>query len=195
MLERNRNSNSGENSGIISNNNNGTIVVNQYTITKKMSILSNVIKNLVEKANIIDLNPLVKLDLKPFDIEKKIEYNVVIKNKFKFNKYKIYYLICDQILNAIDDQLAQSKNKLMNFINDSYEDILGEIALENSNKNKLEIIQNRADLIIDTIKLKLINILGDNEMFYEDKEFGVNIILCYAFMECKILEKPISKGE
>lgn len=186
-----------ENNGII---NNGTITYNYgNTSNKTTSILSKVIKKLGETAYEIDLHKPNKIDLTPFDIEKKIEYNLVIKNRPKFDKYKMYYIICDSVLNVMDNSLYQSKNKLMNMINDCYEDILGSILLKahkaKEKKDKIELIQEQADEIIDLIKNKLICMLETNEIYYEDKELGVNIILCYAFMQCKILEKPLMEGE
>ena len=113
-------------------------------------------------------------------------------------KYKMYYSICDQVLNMFDDSLTNNKEKLLNNINDMYNDVIGEFIYEKQCREEIyddidniDLIKEEklADKIIDLVMDKLRKRLGD-DILEEDKDFGLNIIMCYAFVKCKILEKP-----
>lgn len=193
--------NHGNNDGLQIGINKGPI--NIQTKAKTISILSQVIKSISKNISITEETDLKSGDLIPFKIEEKIKYNIVLKYKKKFEKYKIYYSICDQILNRFDDTMeTNNKEKLLNNINDIYNDVIGDFIYEKQCQEKdfsdiqnINLIQGEllADKIIELIMKKLEDRL-DNDILEEDKDFGINIILCYAFVKCKILEKPKNRG-
>lgn len=189
--------NHGNNDGLQIGVNKGSI--NIQTKAKTISILSQVIKNISKNIAVNEETDLKNKNLIPFKIEEKIKYNIILKYKRKFEKYKMYYSICDQVLNRFDDSLeTNNKEKLLNNINDMYNDVIGEFIYEKQCKEEIyddidniDLIKEEklADKIIDLVMDKLRKRLGD-DILEEDKDFGLNIILCYAFVKCKILEKP-----
>ena len=60
--------------------------------------------------------------------------------------------------------------------------------------NKMEFIRRNSDYMMDQINLKLRkNVLISKDIkdiSIEDLEFGLTIVLCKAFIDCKILENP-----
>ena len=144
----------------------------------------------------------------PYDILEKIDYNIVIIYKQIFEKYKNYYWICDKILNTIDDNGSFSEKKIfLNYLNDLYIEIIGNFMKDEIKKiqekkgrippikQNIQIIKEKilADEIVKKIRDSLKNILND-ELLEEEKNFGINILICYGFIECKILEKPKREG-
>lgn len=189
--------NSGSNEGVQIAVNNAPIYM--QTKGKTVSILSQVIKKMSKNIYINEESDLKNNNLIPFKIEEKIKHNIILKYKRKFEKYKIYYSICDQVLNKFDDSLeTNNKEKLLNNINDMYNDVISEFIYEKQCREKIyddieniDLIKDEkiADKIIDSVMFRLEKRLGD-DILEEDKDFGLNIILCYAFVKCKILEKP-----
>ncbi|MBC2850300.1 hypothetical protein H5J22_02435 [Cetobacterium sp. 8H] len=188
--------NHGNNDGLQIGVNKGPI--NIQTKAKTISILSQVIKNISKNIAVNEETDLKNKNLIPFKIEEKIKHNIILKYKRKFEKYKMYYSICDQVLNRFDDNLTNNKEKLLNNINDMYNDVIGEFIYEKQCREEIyddidniDLIKEEklADKIIDLVMNKLRKRLGD-DILEEDKDFGLNIIMCYAFVKCKILEKP-----
>mgnify|MGYP000312491106 FL=1 len=61
-------------------------------------------------------------------------------------------------------------------------------------KNRLEIIQNNADSIIEDVEDELLATCEENTSINQDDiVFGLSIIMVDAFMRCKILEEPPKK--
>lgn len=199
-MSDNKIENNSKNFGLQVVENNGTINYSLESKAKAISILSPVIKELSEEAY---NNSVQENDLIPFSIDEKIKYNIVSKYKLIFDKYKIYYYLCENILKKISDNSRKySKEKLLNNINDLYYETIGEFIynkqkLKNSfiEISEIDLIREDkiADEIIEKIKIKL-NLKLEDTILEEDKDLGLNIVLCYAFMECKILEKP-KKGK
>ena len=188
--------NQGSNDGLQVGINNGSIIIQAKA--KTISILSQVIKNISKNIAVNEEVDLKNKNLIPFKIEEKIKHNIILKYKRKFEKYKMYYSICDQVLNMFDDSLTNNKEKLLNNINDMYNDVIGEFIYEKQCREEIyddidniDLIKEEklADKIIDLVMDKLRKRLGD-DILEEDKDFGLNIIMCYAFVKCKILEKP-----
>lgn len=212
MLNSKKNilNNNGNNNGLQVVENNGQIIVNNNIVknnSETISILSKLIKNILNTQD-ISRESTYKKDLIPYDILEKIDYNIVIIYKQIFEKYKNYYWICDKILNTIDDNGSFSEKKIfLNYLNDLYIEIIGNFMKDEIKKiqekkgrippikQNIQIIKEKilADEIVKKIRDSLKNILND-ELLEEEKNFGINILICYGFIECKILEKPKREG-
>ena len=193
--------NEGNNSGTQVAVNTGTINIHM-TPKKTTSILSKVIQKILDIPKDVEQNKSNR-KLVPYDIIEKINHNFVIKYNQIFAKYKDYYYICDKVINLIDSNGNLSeKLTFLNYLNDLYIEIIGEYLREDILKTRkfkknIEIIQENliADKIIEKIYEKLNNILENETLKEEEKKFGINILLCYGFIECKILEEPCKKKE
>lgn len=200
--------NQGMNTGIISGSVNASkITINNNTIDfekkkrRSYSLIPELIKKLAELTNLPEeeMDKLYKVtddDTKAYGITKKINYNHVIKYKNIINEYSQYCDICKEALNIIDNNNIGSKAKILRSISILYEQCKGDLILQykKSKMKEIDIIRENADKIIDNIKniLEQRIILDDQSqnISMEDIDIGLVRIICYLFVECKILEKP-----
>lgn len=188
--------NSGENSGVMIANNTGNINFNIQKVVKMPSLISNLIKLLgnvcIEEE--YSAGNASTLEFKPDD---KIEYNGVVAYKDIIREYAAYYLTCDSYLNVYDDSNIRGKAKILKCVHTWYLRAKGQVLLENRDtcKSEMEIIRVNSDRIIDMVKDRILTIVEQsgemNTIYQEDLELGIECFICYCFMECKILEKPL----
>lgn len=136
-----------------------------------------------------------KEDLTSYDIPKKILYNNLIIYKDVIDEYSQYGLICEEAFNIVDNSMMGAKGKILRDIRHLYRKFKGQLLREyqSTELEAIDIIRQNADLIIDMIKTELEKRIladGDINILVEDLEDGLIRILCYSFVECKILEKP-----
>lgn len=175
--------------------NNGTIIgtqnVNNYNnYIKVPTLLSSLIKKL---CNVFDENPSNSdIIILPYTPEEKIAYNNVIQYKYIIMDNSKYYTICNSILDTLDNHNIGCKSKILKSIKLKYDEIVGELLLDNSQAEKIELIRKNADNIINKMKdfLRIRLEQGDEMLTQEDIDCGLAIIVVYAFLECKILENP-----
>ncbi len=127
---------------------------------------------------------------KPFDIDVKIHYNDIKRNKYIINEYKVFYPKVNSLYRELEAQGSFKKDKLLRNINNLYLRKKGEYL--NGNQNLIEQIRENADNIFEDIENELFNLVKqDGEFYHEDIVYGISIIMVDAFMRCKILEEPI----
>lgn len=164
-------------------------------LSKNTSLLSIAINAIAD----IDLDDCVNSDdnmsisalhLKSFDIEDKIAYNNIKRNKSWIEEYAVFFTKINPLYDELEKAGSFKKEKLLRNIKLLYLKIKGRY-IEDSTK-PLEIIQNNADNIIEDIEIELLNRIDKNSCLCckEDISVGVSIIMVDAFMRCKILEKP-----
>lgn len=187
--------NRGINQGIIVADNTGNINLTIKETRKVPSLIAVVIKSLGSTCIEVDIPDLANALLE-FEPDKKIEYNCVIKYKYIIRDFSMYYLHCDNILNTYDNSNMGSKARILRCIHIWYLEEKGSLllSLKAEGKTELEKIQDNADYLIDKVKERIFEIVkhtGFDESCVEDIEIGITCFVCYCFMECKILEKPI----
>ena len=124
-----------------------------------------------------------------FNIENKIEYNSVVRNKELIDEYKVFYAKIASLYDELETQGSFKKENLLRNIRKIYLKIRGKYV--GNSGNAIEIIQSNADDIIEDIEERLIESCDAHQStFVEDISFGVSIIMVDAFMRCKILEEP-----
>ena len=67
-------------------------------------------------------------------------------------------------------------------------------SLKDADKEEIEIIRENSDYLIDRVKERILNVINRSDIsgtYIEDIETGVAYFVCYCFIECKILEKPV----
>lgn len=131
----------------------------------------------------------------PYDIDAKILYNQVIKYERFIKDYGNYLYIIDGIYEAMNAVKPGSKTKFLNHINKKYKLICGELSKRNRNADKHNLICEHADAIIEKIiaELKIEyfdSANASNEIMGEDLHECLIIIVCNAFIDCKVLENP-----
>lgn len=191
------------NSGIIANTVNGGIHLN---IEKRKRIPSLLPKFIEVLTNLYQNSTLDReteiLNTQPYTIEEKIDYNDIILYREIIEEYYIYYPICESSFESLRHIDENSKKKILTDINEIYRGIKLEYMdqcskFENPLEEIKKLIRKNADNIIkkvqDKIKSRIVNSY-DGEAFNEqDLVICLNIFVCYALGECKILERPEKK--
>ena len=129
-----------------------------------------------------------------FEIEKKISYNEVYKYKTILEEYWSYIIPVDAYLNLLDTNTPWVRLSFLKNIRKVYLDVLFELNTEN--EEKISFIKRvKWDSIIEGVLSKIYNayILSPNRSTTHSKEdiqLAIIVIICKAFIECKILENP-----
>lgn len=188
--------NNGNNHGTMVGVNNGTI--NNVTLTniaRLPSIISSIIKSIIDKLpeNLQDSNIL---SMAPFTIEGKLDFNNVIKYREIINDSSVYYDMCNRILDVYDDSNLGGKEKILKTVHQLYLEEKGDILRKHcDSKSPQEVIRSNSDVLIDAVKVKISemirNDLGTTGVYEEELLLGLTCFICYCFMECKILERPV----
>lgn len=152
---------------------------------------------LIENPNLLAqaINIIANIDLdenfeqsentQAFEIDTKISYNNIQKNRYLIEEYKVYYGKIDTLYDELEKSGSFKKDKLLRIIRTYYLEIKGKY-IDNS-ENELLSIQENSDNIIDDIREKLFTHIDNTN---EDTIIAIPIIMTDAFMRCKILEKP-----
>lgn len=126
---------------------------------------------------------------KPFNIDDKISFNAIKRNKSLIEEYKIYYSQLNTLYSELEKAGSFKKEKLLRNIRLIYLKIKGKYVKDSS--DSIELIRQNADNIIEDIENKLLELIEQNSKNYEeDITFGISVIMVDAFMRCKILEEP-----
>ena len=127
-----------------------------------------------------------------FNIEDKISHNCLVRNVELINEYKVFYPKISVLYSELEFQGSFKKEKLLRNIRRIYLKVLGSYV--GVSENRLEIIQNNADSIIEDVEDELLATCETNTSINQDDiVFGLSIIMVDAFMRCKILEEPPKK--
>lgn len=188
--------NSGENTGVIVGTNSGTINLLEHVV-KIPSLISVIVKKIGTfcYSDIDEENSACTLI--PFKPEEKLDYNHVIKYKEIIYQYSTYYENCEQALNIYDNSHIGSKAKILNSVKLWYCKSKGNLLLElkDSELSDIEKIRNNSDRLIDEVINQIqcaINGSKDfSDTYFEELDLGIICFVCYCFMKCKILERPI----
>lgn len=187
--------NSGVNQGVMIGNNAGNIYVTLNETKKIPSLISIVVKSLGSTCTDLDMSDAIDA-LTEFKPDDKLNYNCVIKYKYVIREFSVYYAHCDNMLNVYDNSNLGSKERILRCVHMWYLKEKGELlfALKDIKKDEIKKIQENSDYLIDKVKEKILNTIRDSNIdgvCIEDIEVGIECFVCYCFMECKILEKPI----
>ncbi|PKG55239.1 hypothetical protein [Shewanella sp. GutDb-MelDb] len=130
------------------------------------------------------------------DVEDKISYNSVKIYADDIRENTGYMALIEGILDSIDDQNPNAKVTFLWAINKKYKGCKRKLFLDNSidpsDKPKAqEIISANADKIIHQVATTIISSCsGHINAPIELVEAAQELIVCYGFINCQILEKP-----
>lgn len=160
----------------------------------RTSELLNYIKTLSQLIDNTPSTDLKKQTMIPFDIDDKIKYNNLVEYQSIVEDYGEYYSICDGAFNCLDDGIFLKKNKILGYVSELYREEKRQLIKQNPNIDIIETIQNNSDTIISNIIKKIVSFIMDKDnnciLSHEDIIFCTPYFVCYAFGECKILERP-----
>ncbi|ASS96633.1 ABC-three component system protein [Peribacillus simplex] len=188
--------NSGVNKGVIANNVDA-VYINADIKKRIPSLLPKFIEVLAKQYT--SDSPKQDIDNnQPYEIEEKIEYNKIFLHKELIEEYYIYYYICERSFESLRHIDENSKKNILTDINDIYRDIRIEIFKQCTSEEPIEEfkkkIKTSSDEIIKSVKTEIRNRIitsYDGEQFNEQElNLCLNIFVCYALAECKILERP-----
>lgn len=124
-----------------------------------------------------------------FNIEDKISYNAIKRNKPLIDEYKVFYSRLNELYAELEIQGSFKKDKLLRNIKEIYLRYKGKYVEDSA--NVMDLVRANADNIIEDIEQELMSLIErDSQRLEEDITFGVSIIMVDAFMRCKILEEP-----
>lgn len=156
------------------------------------AINNNIIKNptlleiAIRKISEIDLDITnYSSNTNIFDIESKISYNNIIRNKRIINEYKVYHGKIEHIYNELEGFNSFKKIRLLAIIKQMYID---EISKKYEGTYDINIIRKNSDDIFDSIRENIENRLYNISEY--DIDIVIPIIIVDAFIRCKILEEP-----
>jgi hypothetical protein len=186
--------NSGSNSGVIVAQHNGPMILQLQNNVKIPSHIAIIVKTLgpvcfaTERGN--------SQPLYVFKPEDKLKYNCVIQYKEIINEYAIYYTHCDSAMNLYDNSNIGSKSRILLWVKTCYLECKGElIKSKKDDELDIDVVRNNSDLLISKVIQRVRDIImqsiDSTYISQEDLELGIYCFICYCFMECKILEKPI----
>ncbi|MBN1039058.1 portal protein [Clostridium botulinum] len=158
-------------------------------VIEKLSEITNIEDDDLEKQFKVEKN-----ELKEYKIPDKINYNNVIVYQEIIDEYSEYSSICEHAFNVLDDSNMGIKRKILEYIKLMYRKVKGKLLRINPGIDQMEIIrQNSDDIIEKVIEILKKEIIADNKgknLAIESIEVALSRIICYAFIKCKILEKP-----
>ena len=156
------------------------------TLHKKPMLLSIAI-DAISKINFNDENE--DNNTKSFNINDKISFNAIKRNKVLIEEYKIYYSQLNTLYSELEIAGNFRKEKLLRNIKRIYLKVKGKYVIDST--DTMKIIRQNADNIIEDIENQLLEMIEKDEKHYEeDIIFGISVIMVDAFMRCKILEEP-----
>lgn len=156
------------------------------------------------------LNPLLEKIIENYDQKSQktdIDELPDPLEKIKFNDVKVYgeeieecidfLSVVEEQLDAIDDEDPGSKNKFLKAVNQNYKNHRRELLIENKidpakKDDVINVIRSNADNLILNVSKTIID-RAEVDLHHcpvEDVQGATSLIVCYGFVNCKILEKP-----
>lgn len=174
-------------------------------IVRSPSIFMNLVEIIASMNNF--QGGSLKDDFSTYDIESKIDFNDVIKYRSRIEDFYLYNNMIEKSYQALNEKMPAAREKSLNRINQYYRDCIGDLQIENKaylknieckiekGKAFLQIIKDNSDeiirCVIENVKKTCINALNATAVSIEEIEMHAAYIVFHAFVECKVLEKPL----
>ncbi len=175
----------------IDGNNNTTLAVGNInfnnissTLAGVMPKISEIVRSEVEKPN----------DTKAYDIGEKITHNNIKAFKQIMDEYASFGTKIDELYNEYDNSNPGFKKSVLNYFRTKYLLRKTKLQMDNPNAELMDVIRANADTVIQDIYSEFKSALEKTNNLnipMEDIETCSLAVTCHAFIECKILEKPV----
>lgn len=190
----NKKSNATANSSSIAIANNGRDV--NLNVFNRLSALPSLLNPLIEKV-IEEHTPIFipSVPIKYPSTEQKIMHNSVKVYAKDLRENNGYLELVERVVESIDNENPGSNDIFLWAINKKYmtvkKDIFIEHGIDPSNQEEaLKIIRDNSDKIIQNVSEKILGNASELEAPVELIEEALNLVVCYGFINCKILEEP-----
>ncbi len=187
---------SDESIGAISTGDYSPITIN---VTNNKSEIDSLLKPLlIEMVDSVKTSYRNRATELPPDIEEKIDYNRVKVFKDDLRDAINYVIIIDEMIENLNHEDEDAADSILWSINQRYRDIKKELFLEHKidpsdHKQVIKCINSHADIIINAVKDSIESDIPSVEgKKIEIVRFCILLIVCYGFITCNILERPIS---
>ena len=134
-------------------------------------------------------------DTVPYEIDDKIEYNNVKSYKEIIAAYGMYGVKIDELYNEYNNARPGFRKRVLSYFSTKYRLAKETVCSLAPDTDPLIAVRASADKIIRTVfekfKFDLMN-SKDLNISMEEVETCALAVVCHAFIECKILEKPSS---
>ncbi|MEE1083528.1 MAG: ABC-three component system protein [Paludibacteraceae bacterium] len=148
--------------------------------------LPNYFQQIVNAIAANNLMNVASSDAIPYDISEKIEYNCLKKNKYIVEEYNIHTIGLHNLYDELEVFGTIKKNVVLNRIRHLY--------LEAKGKNtdgSIVSIRAKSDDIFDEVVENVCTLVGNTQLDESELFLAVQIVVVDAFIDCKVLEKPI----
>jgi hypothetical protein len=156
------------------------------------------------------LNPLLEKIIDKYDPDSAVSNNDEIpdpEEKLEFNHVSVFseeivdcvgfLSLVEEQVDTIDDDSPGAKKKFLRAIHQNYKNHKCELLIENEINSKdkaavIKIVRANADLLIQRVTNTILE-YARVDLYYcpvEDVRDSINLILCYGFINCKVLERP-----
>lgn len=191
--------------GIGSTNIQNNYLTPSIDIVRSPSIFMNLVEMIASMDSFQD--SCIQDDFSTYDIEGKIDFNDVIKYRSRIEDFYLYNNMIEKSYQALNEKMPAAREKSLNRINRYYRDCIGDLEIVNkeslkeikckTEKNKAfsQIIKDNSDeiisYVIEHVKKTCISALNATAVSIEEIEMHTEYIVFHAFVECKVLEKPL----
>ncbi len=144
------------------------------------------LKDIIIRISNSDLSKIIKTSdiIYEYNIKDKIDYNKLIQFKQTIKEYSPYHVIINSIYREFQERnVLQIINHLYLEVRKSY------IITHEDYENSASIISNNSDKIFGKVRSKIFKELGEKEP-PGDIDHATTLLVVYAFINCKILERP-----
>lgn len=176
-------------SGVNFNDNTGPVLINNQPRVLRASVIGKLIE--------IISNPVgggQSLRRTASDIDAKISFNDLKRNRWVAELYKEDALLIDDSIKTLDSIIYNGSFKLKRQIRNYYYAALGRYGLYEKPFD-IDLIRKNSDNIIDEVifaaqeTVSSCSTLGA-EFLQEDIDNGIRMIISYSIIECIVLENP-----
>lgn len=144
---------------------------------RRPSVITYVINRLADEPLAeVAVNP----DIKPFDLEPKIDFNSLKKWRDIISEYTVFSLLVDKIYRAYDEQGVNKSFAVLSSLHDLYLNLASELT---------------GDALFDKLLESVYDIVNkdyeyNESLTREELQVNIKIVLVDAFVKCKIFKKP-----
>jgi len=158
------------------------------------SILNPLLEKIIENYDPETVNePLVLLP----DPDEKLDFNNVHVFAEDIQDCVAFLSVVENQIDSIDDEKPGSKAKFLRSIFKNYkthkQNLLINEGIDPEDKNAvIKVIRDNSDLLIRSVSQTILSNaeIDLHEYPIEDVEDSASLVICYGFINCRILEKP-----
>ncbi len=123
----------------------------------------------------------------------KLDHNSVRRYRQMVEEYAVYGGTVERILEEVDDSIPRAKTRTLGYFREVYLRTVAK-SLPAGEAFSLAHVRTCADELIDQVVSEAVSVVADSnntaEISVEDLRVTVTTLTCYAFIACKVLEKP-----